>query len=179
MRLDAGPVLVRDFTRADAGRLFAIVHEPGIVRFMRDWSENAAAPEDFHGFIDWHQTQKDSTDIHLNKRYAIALAGSDELVGMVGMGLEETINEVEVAFFMSARHQGKGYAKAAVLALAAWCFAVSDIKYLVLTIDCANHASCRLAEACGFELYEKRTPIGHRQPNMESDSYFYYRRHRA
>ena len=34
------------------------------------------------------------------------------------------------------------------------------------------------AEKCGFELFEKRMPIGHKQPNMESDSYFYYRRYR-
>lgn len=58
------------------------------------------------------------------------------------------------------------------------CFTVSDIDYLVLTIDCANTPSCRLAETCGFELFEKRTPIGHIQPNMESDSYFYYRKYR-
>jgi len=34
------------------------------------------------------------------------------------------------------------------------------------------------AEKCGFELFEKRFPIGHIQPNMESDSYYYYRRYR-
>lgn len=45
-------------------------------------------------------------------------------------------------------------------------------------IDCANIHSCHLAEKCGFELFEKRTPMGHKQPNMESDSYFYYRRYR-
>ena len=33
-------------------------------------------------------------------------------------------------------------------------------------------------EKYGFELFQKRMPIGHKQPNMESDSYFYYRRYR-
>ena len=42
----------------------------------------------------------------------------------------------------------------------------------------ANEASCKVAERAGFELFEKRTPIGHKQPNMESDSYFYYRKYR-
>lgn len=27
-------------------------------------------------------------------------------------------------------------------------------------------ASCKVAEKSGFELFEKRTPIGHKQPNM-------------
>ena len=43
---------------------------------------------------------------------------------------------------------------------------VSDLSYLILTIDCANTPSCKLAEKCGFELFEKRTPIGHKQPTF-------------
>lgn len=69
--------------------------------------------------------------------------------------------------------------KDAVNALVDWCFSVSDVKYLILSIDCANIPSCRLAEKCDFELFEKRTPIGHKQSNMESDSYFYYRKYRC
>lgn len=82
-----------------------------------------------------------------NKRYAVALKDTDVMIGMVGMGLEDTVNEVEV-------------------------------PYLILTIDCANVPSLKLAEKCGFTLFEKRTPIGHKQPNMESDSYYYLRRYR-
>lgn len=145
---------------------------------MKDWSEDAPKPEDFYGFIDWLQTQKDSKEIYVNKRYAIALKETDQLIGMVGMGLEDTVNEVEIAYFITERYQRRGYAKRAVKALVHWCFEVSDIPYLILTIDCANIPSCRLAEKIGFELFEKRTPIGHIQPNMESDSYYYYRMYR-
>lgn len=91
---------------------------------------------------------------------------------------EDTLNEVEVAYFMCEQYQRRGYTKQAVNAITKWCFTISDIPYLILTIDCANTPSCTLAEKCGFELFEKRTPIGHAQPNMESDSYFYYRLYR-
>ena len=121
---------------------------------------------------------KDSTDIYENKRYVIALPQTDEMIGMVGMGLEETLNEVEVAYFMSEKYKRRGYIIEAVNSLVDWCFKVSDIKYLILTIDSANIPSRNLAEKCGFELFEKRIPIGHKQPNMESDSYFYYRKYR-
>lgn len=178
MRIELGDILIRDFERKDAQALYQIVREPGIVRFMRDWRENTPSPESLYGFFDWLQTQKDSTDVYENKRYAVALCETDELVGMVGMGLEDTVNEVELAYFISEKHQHKGYAKRAIAALADWCFAVSDLPYLILTIDCANTPSCRLAEKCGFALFEKRTPIGHKQPNMESDSYYYYRMYR-
>lgn len=72
----------------------------------------------------------------------------------------------------------KGYTQKAVIALCEWCFIVSYIPYSVLTIDCANILSCKLAEKCGFVLFEKRTPIDHKQPSMESDSYYYFRLYR-
>ena len=178
MHIELNEILIRDFERKDAASLHRIVREKEIVGFMRDWSENAKNPEDFYGFIDWLQTKSESTDIFENKRFAIVLKETDELIGMVGMGLEDTVNEVEVAYFMSEGHQRKGYTVLAVNSIVDWCFQVSDIPYLILTIDCANTPSCRLAEKCGFELFEKRMSIGHFQPNMESDSYYYYRKYR-
>jgi len=178
MRIETNNIIVRDFERKDAENLYRIVREKNIFRFMPDWSENGDLPQSFYGVIDWLQSKKDSKDIYENKRYAIALPNTDEMIGMVGMGLEDTVNEVEVAYFMSEKHQRKGYTKEAVNALVDWCFDISDIKYLILTIDCANIPSCNLAEKCNFELFEKRTPIAHKQPNMESDSYFYYRKYK-
>lgn len=179
MRIETGSIIIRDFERKDAENLYRIVRERDILRFMPDWAEHSDSPQGYYGFIDWLQTQKESTDIYQNKRYAIAQPDSDEMIGMVGMGLEDTLNEVEVAYFMSEPYQKRGYTVDAVKALSKWCFNVSDIKYLILSIDCANLPSCRLAEKCGFELFEKRTPIGHKQPNMESDSYYYYRKYRS
>ncbi|HYE08838.1 MAG TPA: GNAT family N-acetyltransferase [Patescibacteria group bacterium] len=178
MRIVTKHIIIRDFDRKDAENLYRIVRERDILRFMPDWAESSDSPQDYYRFIDWLQTQKDSTDIYESKRYAIAIPYSNEMIGMVGMGLEDTVNEVEVAYFMAEKYQRNGYIVEAVNALVDWCFNVSDIKYLILTIDCANIPSCRLAEKCGFELFEKRTPIGHKQPNMESDSYFYYRKYR-
>lgn len=179
MRIETNNLIIRDFERKDAENLYRIVREKNILRFMPDWAENSDSPQSYFGYIDWHQAKRNSSDIYENKRYVIALSDTDEMIGMVGMGLEDTLNEVEVAYFMSEKCQRKGYTEEAVNALVNWCFSVSDIKYLILTIDCGNIPSCRLAEKCGFELFEKRTPMGHKQPNMESDSYFYYRKYRS
>lgn len=178
MKLLNDSIVIRDFTRKDAEALHQIIHQQEVLRFMRDWAENNPTPESLYSFIDRMQRKKDSTDVYENKRYAVALSETDHLIGMVGMGLEDTLGEVEVAYFMDQAYQRKGYTHKAVEALVEWCFAVSDIPYLILTIDCANTASCKLAEKCGFSLFEKRTPIDHKQPNMISDSYYYYRRYR-
>lgn len=177
MHIETERLVIRPFERKDAENLFHIAREEEIVRFMPDWAEGRKAPRDYEGYIDWQQAQKDSTDVYENKRYAVALRDSDEMIGMVGMGLEEVLHEVEVAYFLAQRHRRQGYAKEAVDALVAWCFAASELPYLILAIDVANEASCRLGESCGFELFERRTPLGHRQTNMEGD-YYYYRKYR-
>lgn len=178
MRLETERLVIRDLAERDEERLREIVWQTNVVRFMRDWSENSTVPGKFHGYIKWHQTQKDSTDVYKNKRYAVTLKENDLFIGVVGMGLEDTLNEVEMAYFIDEAYQGRGYATEALLALFDWCMSVSDLPYMILTIDCANQASCRVAEKAGFELFEKRTPIGHKQPNMESDSYYYFRKYR-
>lgn len=178
MHLETERLIIRDLEQKDAKQLFKIVWQKDVIRFMRDWSENSPSEESFQGYIEWHQTQKDSTDVYECKRYAITLKGKDMLIGTVGMGLEDTLNEVEMAYFLDEEYQGKGYATEALTALTDWCMKVSDLDYFILTIDCANEASCKVATRAGFELFEKRTPIGHKQPNMESDSYYYYRKYR-
>ncbi len=178
MNIKTQRLIIRDLERKDEAQLYKIVWQKNVVRFMKDWSQNSPSPESFHGYIDWHQSQKDSTDVYENKRYAIALPDSDLLIGAVGMGLEDTVNEVEMAYFIDEDYQGQGYATEALMALFDWCMAISDLPYLILTIDIANTASCKVAQKAGFELFEKRTPISHKQPNMESDSYFYYRKYR-
>ena len=178
MHIETERLIIRDLAPKDAERLHAIVWQSGVIRFMRDWSEHCPTPESLSGYIHWHQTQQESVDVYECKRYAITRKGEDILLGVVGMGLEDTLSEVELAYFMDESEQGKGYATEALRGLFDWCMAVSELPYMILTIDCANAPSCKVAEKAGFQLFEKRTPIGHRQPNMESDSYFYYRRYR-
>lgn len=178
MLLKTDRIIIRDLEINDKENLHKIVWQKNVVRFMRDWSEYNPYPESFEGYIQWHQRKKHSEDIYENKRYAVALADTNKLIGMVGMGIEDTLNEVEMAYFIDEEYQGNGYATEALTLLLEWCFRVSDLPYLILTIDCANESSCKVAEKAGFELFEKRTPISHKQPNMESDSYYYYRKYR-
>lgn len=178
MRIETDRLVIRDLASDDEDRLRAIIWQKNVVRFMRDWSENSLIPGRLQDYIAWHQTQRDSTDVFVNKRYAVTLKANGCFIGMVGMGLEDTLNEVEMAYFLDEAYQGNGYATEALEALFDWCMAVSELPYMILTIDCANTASCAVAERAGFQLFEKRYPIHHQQPNMESDCYYYYRKYR-
>lgn len=178
MHIETERLIIRDFKVTDEEDLRKIIWQPNVLRFMKDWSENSTVEGRLSGYLQWLQSQSESIDIYENKRYAVTLKKTDKLIGMVGMGLEDTLNEVEMAYFIDENYSGNGYATEALISLFNWCIKVSDIPYMILTIDCANKASCRVAEKSGFKLFEKRTPIGHNQPNMESDSYFYYRKYR-
>lgn len=171
-------IVLRGFTKRDIEKLYAIAREADIHRFMPDWADDFPTQEEYEPLIDWFMKQQDNEDIAIGRRYVVALPDTDTMIGVVGVGLEETLNEVEVAYFMSESYRRKGYMKEAIDILVKWCFEVSDMKYLILTIDRANTASNKLAEKCDFQLFEKRTPIGYKQPNMESDSYYYYRKYR-
>ena len=178
MRLETERLIIRDLEETDAERLYGIVRQKGMVRFMRDWSEHQRTMEDTVRFIKWRRGQIYCADVFENRRYAIAHKDGDTLIGVVGTGLSEGLHEVEMAYFLDEAYQKNGYATEAVAALAEWYFRQAPVSYVILTIDCANAASCGVAKRAGFELYEKRTPIGHQQPDMESDSYYYYRRYR-
>ena len=87
MRIETDRLIIRDLEKKDKEQIFKIV---------------------------W---QKESIDMYECKRYAVALKDSDLLIGTVGMGLEDTINEVEMAYFIDEEYQGKGYATEALKAL--------------------------------------------------------------
>lgn len=113
MHLITERLIIRDFSQDDKPALFDMIWQPNVVRFMRDWSEHTTDAEKLTGFIEYMQSKSACTDVRENKRYGIELRATGQLIGMVGMGLEE------------------------------------------------------------------RRPIGHKQPNMVSDSYYYYRKYRA
>lgn len=179
MHLETERLIIRDFEPDDEEALVKIIWQKNVVRFMKDWSENSKIEGRLSGYLEWLNSQSESTDIYEEKRYAVILKENNKLIGTVGMDLEDTLNEVEMAYFIDENYSNKGYATEALQELFKWCIKVSDIPYMILSIDCANAASCRVAEKAGFELFEKRTPINHKQPNMESDSYFYYRKYRS
>ncbi len=128
MKIETERLIIRDLERKDQDQVYKIVWQPDVVKYMRDWSENIPSAESLDGYVDWHQTQKDSTDMNQAKRYAITLKGDDKFIGTVGMGFEDTVNEVEIAYFLDEEYQGCGYATEAVKAFFDWCMKVSQLN---------------------------------------------------
>lgn len=87
MRMETASVVLRDFAAKDAESLCRIVREPEIARFMHEWVERCPTVDKARAFIDAQQALKDAADIQARRWLAIALPDSDDMVGMVGVGL--------------------------------------------------------------------------------------------
>lgn len=179
MQIKTQNIVVRTLAKKDAESFYTIAREPTIYRYMPDWADGRTHSQDYYEMIDKYISLSDNTDISIGRSYAIALPNTDEMIGMIGVGRKDMLNEIELGYFMSEKYQRSGYTNEAVTAMVKWCFEVSDVEYLILTINCANVPSNKLAKKCGFKLYEKRTPISDNEFIMENDSYFYYRKYRV
>ena len=106
MRMETASVVLRDFAAKDAESLCRIVREPEIARFMHEWVERCPTVDKARAFIDAQQALKDAADIQARRWLAIALPDSDDMVGMVGVGLHPLLREVEITYFMSENTSG-------------------------------------------------------------------------
>ncbi len=134
MRIETERLVIRDLERKDQKQLYKIVWQKNVVRFMRDWSENSPCPESFDEYVDWHQTQKDSTDVYECKRYAITLKNEDMLIGSV---------------YVLREHRGKRYAQKALHLLLYYAFEELRMHKLITCVNMGNGPSAGMMRNAG------------------------------
>lgn len=180
MFIETQNLIIRDLKKKDAISIYQFVREPSTYRYMPNNADDYETLQDYLDAPYWFREpeQEDSINFRVGRYYAVTIPASDEIIGVVGRGLKEDWNEIEIAYFLSEKYRGKGYAHEAVSAFVEWCFKVSDLPYLIATISCDNLPSNKLIKKCKFEIMEKRIPIRHGQL-MEDERYFYYRKYRA
>ena len=64
MYIKSERLVIRDLEQKDIPELIRIVWQKNVLKFMKDWSENTSFPDVLQKYIDWHQKQKNSTDIY-------------------------------------------------------------------------------------------------------------------
>lgn len=72
------------------------------------------------------------------------------MIGELWVYRIENDRMARVAFRVSDRYQGQGYAKEALAAATGFCFAHTELERLWSEVDVRNTASCRVMEACGY-----------------------------
>jgi RimJ/RimL family protein N-acetyltransferase len=137
---------LRPFTQDDAAPLFRVFSDEQVVRF---WSVGA--------WTDIAQAEKMIEEALLAyregglSRYAIALADTDELIGICNLrGFFEQNRRCELGYALGSAHWGHGYAFEALEALLGHAFSALDMNRIEADIDPRNDASARLLERLGF-----------------------------
>ena len=144
--LSTARLRLRPFTHGDAAALFRVFSDEEIVRF---WSVAA--------WTDIAQAEKMIEEALLAyregglSRYAIALADTDELIGICNLrGFYEQNRRCELGYALGSAHWGHGYAFEALEALLGHAFSALDMNRIEADIDPRNDASARLLERLGF-----------------------------
>jgi RimJ/RimL family protein N-acetyltransferase len=99
MHITTEHIVIRAFSKDDAENLHAIAREADIYRFMPDWADEFPVPQDYYKLIEWFQEQQDTTDIAIGRRYAVTLPETNEMIGMVGVGLGQSNMESDSYFY--------------------------------------------------------------------------------
>ncbi len=92
--------------------------------------------------------------------FAMVLKSTGEPVGCIGLvpdGAEHhplLDNEREVGYWIGYPYWGHGLTPEALEGLICYCRAELRLNSLLLTTDCRNEASMRVAEKCGFKFLE-------------------------
>lgn len=100
-------------------------------------------------------------------QWGIVAAGSDELVGDVGVSLSSDGQAGELGFTLAPWAQGRGLATEAARAAVTLFFEVAGVREVHAITDARNTPSLRLLERIGFEVVERRDVVFRGEPCTE------------
>ncbi|MFC4931717.1 GNAT family N-acetyltransferase [Massilia sp. GCM10023247] len=144
--LTTARLVLRPFTHGDAAALFGVFSDEQVVRFWSSgpWTEMVQADK----MIEEAMLAYREGGL---ARYAIALAATDELIGICNLrGFFEQNRRCELGYALASAHWGRGYAFEALEALLGHAFSSLDMNRIEADIDPRNDASARLLERLGF-----------------------------
>ncbi|HEV2639996.1 MAG TPA: GNAT family N-acetyltransferase [Actinocrinis sp.] len=140
--LQAGGLLLRAWTEADADAIVAAFADPAIRRWhARTVDTRAEAAEMIAGY---NRAWRAGRSAHW------AIAGP-RVIGRVALRtIDAAEGLAEVAYWIAAAERGRGAAVQAAAAVSEWALNVLGLHRLELAHSVLNTASCRVAQKAGF-----------------------------
>ncbi|MGI5884807.1 MAG: GNAT family N-acetyltransferase [Candidatus Spyradocola sp.] len=175
-RLEGESIVVRDLAPQDAAGFAALCADPALQRVLTEWEE--PVPGDALPTLeDLIAQAQAAADWRAPRRLAIARWDTDEIIGLLGVGEHPDLFEIELVYGLLDACRGRGFTKEAVTLLSDACLRCEGVPYLILTAPDGDGPAFRVAEKCGFHLYERRARVGRRLTNMPGEAYAYFRKY--
>ena len=113
-------------------------------------------------FMDWLILQYNGMDIKNSiLSFGMFLNENGKLIGTVGAGKHDDLNEPEIFYSCLDEYRGNGYVTEAAKALTDWVFENYDIPYLIGTVSVDNEKSQHVLERCGYRFIDERSLLVH------------------
>lgn len=139
-------VRLRALTRADVQAWFDYLSLPEVHQHT-SWDVHSV--EELQTYVDVNAQAAPSSPV----RFAIALRGSDELVGTAGFHTVSALNRsAEIAYDIAPDWWGRGIASAVCAELTGWAFAHVGLVRVQATALESNARSIGVLQRCGFEV---------------------------
>lgn len=127
------------------------------------------------GFLNWLISQYSEMDI-INGliSFGIFEKATGKLMGTVGAGKHDDLNEPEIFYYLLAEYRGYGFASEAVKAVTEWALKNYNIPYLIGTVAVDNVKSQHVLERCGYQFIAIRSLLVHATNERLDFKYYRY-----
>jgi RimJ/RimL family protein N-acetyltransferase len=146
--LETKRLILRQFSRADAGLILELLNEPSFLQNIGD--RGVRTLSDAERYIE-------SGPVASYARngfglYLVLLKKSNASIGMCGLIKRDSLEDVDVGYAFLPRYWSKGYAIESVLGVMEYAKNIVHLKRVVAIVDPNNQASIRVLEKAGFTL---------------------------
>jgi ribosomal-protein-alanine N-acetyltransferase len=139
---------LRPFAPSDARKLLVMSHEDGLRRWLPDQVyRDEEHAEQVARWLMGHTAAEPDPRL---RPYVLGVEAEGTLIGHVGLSAAR--GSVEIGYAIEERHQGKGFATEAVLAMSGWGLSTLGLPEVLGIVAADNVSSCRVLEKAGFVL---------------------------
>jgi RimJ/RimL family protein N-acetyltransferase len=148
-------LLLRPWALEDADAWFNILQEDGILRYFPN--QTPPSREKAEPYITHHLT-------HWRTRgyghWAVVTRPDGQVVGWCGLEYLTDLDETEVAYLLSKRVWGRGYATEAARAAVQFGFGSTGLEKIIGLVHPENLGSVHVLEKCGLNFADRITLWG-------------------
>ena len=148
MHLQTPRLILRNFKESDLELFVAYRNDPEVARYQ-GWG--IPYPLEKGGQFISMMKEKFTLDQGDWIQFAVALKGSDELIGDIGCYVKkDDARQTRIGYTLAARHWRQGYISEALTRLLEYLFEELEMHRIIADCDTQNTASYRTLEKLGF-----------------------------
>ena len=168
MKIETDRLIIRPFKKDDLPDFKKLLD----IQEVTGWTMQKNRAEEF---LDWHIERYSQMDIMSSVVcFGIFDKETRQIIGSVGVGEHDDLQETELFYSLLSEARGKGYATEAAKAVTDWVFVNYEIPYIIGTTVVDNIKSQHVLERCGYKFVENKTLLVHIENKSYDFKYYRY-----